>query len=353
MSMTPAAIPAEKICLACKRSLSLDLFGPKKFCKFGRRPQCKECMRNLAAQKKIQFPPISKLKVDRKSICRGCGIQFDVKPRGKIPSFCTKTCRFKNDSEFVEKLSARSARYRESEKGKAAKAAYQSSEARKIAAREAQARYRATEGKREIILARQAAYRSREDVREKAAAYRRRDDVKKKSCEKAKRYAATEAGKNKIKVRKSSDESRKKSRQYETQRRADKEYRERYLKKCREVAIFQSRNLENQYVAKALGLSLTKSTPELLALKREQLAFRRMARELKKAIHESITSNPGLPGRSAAGGNERRPASDRGEQPARAGSKGDQRDGRRSDGQGPRRDQQQPQCGGQGGQDEH
>ena len=62
----------------------------------------------------------------------------------------------------------------------------------------------------------------------------------------------------------------------------------------------------------------------------------------ERAKHESSKDTNRIPGEHGAGGNAGRPAAHRGEQPAGAGPKGDQRHGCGSDGQGPGLDQQQP-----------
>lgn len=49
--------------------------------------------------------------------------------------------------------------------------------------------------------------------------------------------------------------------------------------------------LADSYVATALGMRLQEAPPELIALKREQLAIKRMARELKKAATKATGEN--------------------------------------------------------------
>lgn len=64
----------------------------------------------------------------------------------------------------------------------------------------------------------------------------------------------------------------------------------------RELALAMNRasriNLSRGYVAMLLGMPASDAPQELIALKREQLAIKRMARELKKAATKPKLENP-------------------------------------------------------------
>jgi hypothetical protein len=97
------------------------------------------------------------------------------------------------------------------------------------------------------------------------------------------------------------------------------------------------------YVAKCLGLPLSRTPAELLQLKREQLTLCRLARQLKRASDESSEDIDRIPGEHGRSDDAGRPAADCCEQLVGLGPEGDQRDGRRGNGQGVGLDQQQPQ----------
>ena len=74
-----------------------------------------------------------------------------------------------------------------------------------------------------------------------------------------------------------------------------KAWRERYYQDKREGVLADKRimraELSDAYVVNVMGLKQHEAPPELIALKREQLAIKRMARELKKAATKPTGEN--------------------------------------------------------------
>ena len=105
-------------------------------------------------------------------------------------------------------------------------------------------------------------------------------------------------------------------------------------------------NLKDWFVLKLIrartNLNQHDVPPALVELKREQITMRRMALQLKKALHERITDFDRIPGQPSPGDDTGRPPPDRGQQLAGSGAEGNQRHGRGSDGEGAGLDQQQP-----------
>jgi hypothetical protein len=160
--------------------------------------------------------------------------------------------------------------YSETEKGKAVHAA-------------AKAKYAATEhGKQKAAgkaaspagRAQRAAYRITEKGR----------NVHRLACT---QYRHSDHGKSRIKDWLSQEETQKRMRQHRRKwAKSDKglEYAQAYRKRSVE-------SLNDDYIRrflfKTLGLRANEITPELIALKREQLTLRRLARQLKEAANES------------------------------------------------------------------
>ena len=71
-------------------------------------------------------------------------------------------------------------------------------------------------------------------------------------------------------------------------RRRYKEDPSKYLNKTRQRTI----QLTDSYVSAAIGCRVSEVPPALIALKREQLAIKRMARELKKAATQQDGATP-------------------------------------------------------------
>lgn len=124
-------------------------------------------------------------------------------------------------------------------------------------------------------------------------------------------------------------------------RQAAKDYRNDHPGRDRERWACERRELGDWYMASLMGTRKSACPPELLAMKREQIATLRLARQLKKATRESSKDTDRIPGEHGSSCDSGRSSPDRGEQPSGAGAKGNQRHGRGSDGQGPGLDQQQ------------
>jgi hypothetical protein len=74
-------------------------------------------------------------------------------------------------------------------------------------------------------------------------------------------------------------------------READMRYATSNPEKVREKARRIRASMTDAYIAGQLQLSVKRAPPELIALKREQLAIKRMARELKKAATKPTGEN--------------------------------------------------------------
>ena len=75
-----------------------------------------------------------------------------------------------------------------------------------------------------------------------------------------------------------------------TAEKAKAQMRRYYLENADRIRQYQRELVERcapSYVAQALGLPTSEVPPDLLALKQDQLAMRRLARLLKEAAHEA------------------------------------------------------------------